>query len=61
MKPSARRAHRRESPARRAFRDAVRDILAAEGWFELLVDPASTALADARLLAGWLPRHLATA
>jgi hypothetical protein len=61
VKPSVRRARRRESPARRAFRDAVRDILAAEGWFELLVDPVVAAPADARRLTAWLPRHLATA
>jgi hypothetical protein len=32
-----RRIHERVSAAQRAFRDAVRDILESEGWFEIEV------------------------
>jgi hypothetical protein len=32
-----RKIHERVSAAQRAFRDAVRDILESEGWFEIEV------------------------
>ena len=39
MKPrQQKRRSRPEASALRAFRDAVRDILASEGWFELSLD-----------------------
>jgi hypothetical protein len=37
---TAKKTPRPNNHTERAFRDAMRDILAAEGWFELDVDPA---------------------
>ncbi len=45
----------RSSPATRAFRDAERDILAAEGWFELSLEP------EPRACVTWIASPTATA
>lgn len=51
----------RKRAAARAFRDAVRDIIASEGWFEVLIDPRGTpTTGELRLLARLLPKPLAT-
>jgi hypothetical protein len=52
---SARKRTRREATALRAFRDAMRDILEAEGWFEMSLAP------EPRRDHRWLTAPTATA
>jgi len=54
-------ARPRLNSSERAFRDAMRDILAAEGWFELDVEPASSLPAADRAAWRWPLDERATA